>query len=167
LPTNCSQCPFPCLIEERLDDENMLYCSGCKKHVQAMKTVTLWRIPKILVVHLKRFEYRGTFNRSKIGVLVDFPLDGLDLDSHSPQSASGDDFVDDRVPLMYDLFGVVNHYGRMGYGHYTAHARRWDETGLEMTWTEFDDENVTDVANTDSIVSPAAYVLFYKRRLFL
>jgi len=153
---------------ERLDDENMLYCSGCKKHVQAMKTVTLWRIPKILVVHLKRFEYRGTFNRSKIGVLVDFPLDGLDLDSHSPQSSvAEDDFVDDHVPMMYDLFGVVNHYGRMGYGHYTAHARRWDETGAEREWAEFDDENVTGVADTDSIVSPAAYVLFYKRRLFL
>ena len=126
---------------ERLDDENMLYCSGCKKHVQAMKTVTLWRIPKILVVHLKRFEYRGTFNRSKIEVLVDFPLDGLDLDSHAPQSSvAEDDFVDDRVPMMYDLFGVVNHYGRMGYGHYTAHARRWDETGTEQKWAEFDDE---------------------------
>ncbi len=130
-----------------------------------MKTVTLWRIPKILVVHLKRFEYRGTFNRSKIGVLVDFPLDGLDLESHTPQVEG--DYVDDRIPMMYDLFGVVNHYGRMGYGHYTAHARRWDETGAEQEWAEFDDENVTDVANADSIVSPAAYVLFYKRRVFL
>lgn len=157
-----------CFTEERLDDENMLYCSNCKKHVQAMKTVTLWRLPKILVVHLKRFEYRGTFNRSKIGVLVDFPLDGLDLESHTPQSSVvEDDYVDDRIPMMYDLFGVVNHYGRMGYGHYTAHARRWDETGAEQEWAEFDDENVTDVANADSIVSPAAYVLFYKRRVFL
>lgn len=152
---------------ERLDDDNMLYCSGCKKHGRAMKTVTLWRIPKILVVHLKRFEYRGTFNRSKIGVLVDFPLDGLDLSHHSTHNINGADFVNDSVPLMYDLFGCVNHYGRMGFGHYTAHARRWDETGAEQGWAEFDDENVTNVSNAESIVSPAAYVLFYKRRLFV
>lgn len=120
-----------------------------------------------MVVHLKRFEYRGTFNRSKIGVLVDFPLDGLDLRSHSFHNSSDVDFVDDSIPLLYDLFGVVNHYGRMGFGHYTAHARRWDESGTEREWAEFDDENVTNVTNTGSIVSPAAYVLFYKRRLFL
>ena len=120
-----------------------------------------------MVVHLKRFEYRSAFNRSKIGVLVDFPLDGLNLDIHSPQNTVPDEFVDDRVPMIYDLFGVVNHYGRMGYGHYTAHARRWDEHGVEQKWAEFDDENVTSVTNANSIVSPAAYVLFYKRRLFL
>jgi hypothetical protein len=26
---------------------------------------------------------------------------------------------------VYDLFAVCNHYGRMGYGHYTAFGRDW------------------------------------------
>mmetsp|Transcript_6615 Transcript_6615/g.13554 ORF Transcript_6615/g.13554 Transcript_6615/m.13554 type:complete len:1188 (+) Transcript_6615:229-3792(+) len=147
---------------ERLDDDNMWYCTHCKEHVRAMKTVCLWRLPNILVVHLKRFEYRNSFNREKIGVLVDFPLEGLDLGKHA--ASESPDFVVDVTPAVYDLFGVTNHYGRMGFGHYTAYARRWDESGVEDTWIEFDDENVSPLDTPSNVVSAAAYVLFYKKR---
>jgi len=130
--------------------------------VRAMKTVCLWRLPNILVVHLKRFEYRNSFNREKIGVLVDFPLEGLDLGKHA--ASESPDFVVDVTPAVYDLFGVTNHYGRMGFGHYTAYARRWDESGVEDTWIEFDDENVSPLDTPSNVVSAAAYVLFYKKR---
>lgn len=33
------------------------YCPSCKKHQQATKKFDLWSLPKILVVHLKRFSY--------------------------------------------------------------------------------------------------------------
>ncbi len=81
----------------------MWYCTHCKEHVRAMKTVCLWRHPNILVVHLKRFEYRDSFSREKIGVLVDFPLEGLDLGKHAASDSS--DFVVDVTPAVYDLFG--------------------------------------------------------------
>lgn len=94
---------------EKLDDENMWYCTHCKMHVRAMKTVSLWRLPNILVIHLKRFEYRNSFSRDKIGVLVDFPLEGFDLRKHSASTAfvgsASSEFVADEAPLLYDLFG--------------------------------------------------------------
>lgn len=33
------------------------YCPSCEKHQQATKKFDLWNLPKILVVHLKRFSY--------------------------------------------------------------------------------------------------------------
>jgi hypothetical protein len=154
---------------ERLDENNMWYCSQCKEHVRAMKTMELWRLPNVLVVHLKRFEFKHALRRDKLDTLVDFPLEGLDMSVHcAPSSTSS--FVDETVPAIYDLFAVTNHFGRMGFGHYTAYARMWDESGISDDWALFDDSSVRSVGDgmgqTASVVSPAAYVLFYRRRTF-
>ena len=162
--------------EEHLDADNMWYCSHCKGHVRAMKTVALWRLPNVLIIHLKRFEYGNSFRRDKIGILVDFPITGFDLKpfvsattcSQANIETSGHpaELIVDETPLIYDLFGVTNHYGRMGFGHYTAYARRWSESGIENLWSEFDDENIVELdAGDGSVVSAAAYVLFYRRRV--
>jgi ubiquitin carboxyl-terminal hydrolase 4/11/15 len=151
---------------ERLDDSNMWYCSNCKDHVRAMKTMELWRLPNVLVVHLKRFEFRNVLRRDKLETLVDFPLDGLDMSKHCG-SYSSRSFEDEHVPATYDLFAVTNHFGRMGFGHYTAFARRWDEEGIHNEhWALFDDSSVQEVTDERNIVSSAAYVLFYRRRTF-
>ncbi|ORX93001.1 cysteine proteinase [Basidiobolus meristosporus CBS 931.73] len=67
--------------EERLGEEDPWYCPSCKKHQQAWKKFDLWRMPDILVVHLKRFSNLRSW-RNKIDALVDFPIRGLDLSSH-------------------------------------------------------------------------------------
>ena len=142
-----------------------------QEHVKAMKAVALWRLPNIIVIHLQRFEYTNSLNRSKIGTEVDFAIDGFDMRKHSAYNCSmssdshSEQLVDDEAPMVYDLFGVTNHYGRMGCGHYTAYARRWNEAGKEDTWAEFDDENVNEIPEND-IVNPSAYVLFYRRWAF-
>ena len=62
-------------------------------------------------------------------------------------------------PLIYDLFGVSNHYGNMGFGHYTAYAMNWKD----QQWYHFDDSSCQKVS-TSKIVGEAAYNLFYRRR---
>ncbi|KAI4300598.1 hypothetical protein L6164_033955 [Bauhinia variegata] len=42
------------LKEEPLGPEDMWYCPSCKSPQQAMKKLDLWRLPEILVAHLKR-----------------------------------------------------------------------------------------------------------------
>jgi ubiquitin C-terminal hydrolase len=150
---------------ERLDEQNKWYCSKCKEHVRAMKTMELWRLPNVLVVHLKRFEFKNVLRRDKLDTFVDFPLEGLDMSIHSS--------LPSEVSAEYDLFGVVNHYGRLGFGHYTAFARDWDEVGMSNEWFLFDDSNVRSVGDgkgrdgmSEGVVSPSAYVLFYRRRIF-
>ena len=155
---------------ERLDEHNMWYCSKCKEHVRALKTMKLWRLPNILVVHLKRFEFKHALRRDKLDTFVDFPLEGLDMNPHyvnwKSRTEAARRFVDASVPANYDLFAVVNHFGRMGFGHYTAFARRWEEAGMSKEWALFDDSSVRPVVGADGVVSPAAYVLFYRRRTF-
>jgi hypothetical protein len=56
------------------------------------------------------------------------------------------------------LFGVSNHYGQLQGGHYTAYAKN------DGDWYKFNDDEVDDIENESSIVSNAAYNLFYARR---
>ena len=131
-----------------------------------MKTMELWRLPNVLIVHLKRFEFKHALRRDKLDTLVDFPLDRLDMTKHCASHGSSS-FVDDKVPAIYDCFAVVNHFGRMGFGHYTAYARSWDETCISDNWALFDDSSVREVGDgRGTVVSPAAYVLLYRRRTF-
>lgn len=150
---------------ERLDENNKWYCRKCKEHVCAMKTMELWRLPNVLVVHLKRFEFKHGLRRDKLDTFVDFETEGLDMSKYVSHN-SNSDFVQDQIPAMYDLFAVTNHFGRLGFGHYTAFARSWDEQrGMSKEWALFDDSSVRGVPS-DSVVTPAAYVLFYRRRQF-
>lgn len=64
------------------------------------------------------------------------------------------------TPAVYDLWGVVNHYGGLGGGHYTASALNM----IDNRWYEFSDDRVSMVENEPDLVTSAAYVLFYSRR---
>lgn len=61
--------------------------------------------------------------------------------------------------MIYDLYGVVNHYGTMGGGHYTAYCQNF----LNKKWYEFNDSRVSEIGRND-IVSGDSYVLFFRRK---
>ena len=166
--------------EETLDDTNTWYCSVCKKHQTAKKKLTFWKekLPDVLILLLKRFEYRdsrrnsgsgpsllygnhfGIGTRDKIETMVDFPLEELNMDPYC-----GDESNTGLNPPIYDLFAVTNHYGRMGFGHYTACARDlWDNCNIsDSKWQQYDDESVERISDSE-VSTNAAYILFYKRR---
>lgn len=147
---------------EALDRANLWYCSQCKEHRQARKTMEMWRLPGVLILSLKRFEYRNEILRDKLDVFVDFPLEGLDMSPYSLEKNSNKDH------FGYDLFAVSNHYGSMSFGHYTAFAKSWTDGNGELHpgWYSFDDSLVTP-AMPGQVKSNAAYVLFYKRKNLL
>ena len=109
---------------EILSEENAWYCNRCKELRRASKTLEIWTVPDILVIHLKRFSSNRAL-RDKVDVLIDFHTEGLDLS--------------DRVGLqegknqVYDLFAVDNHYGGLGGGHYTAFAQNF----FDKKWYEY------------------------------
>ncbi|XP_033063091.1 ubiquitin carboxyl-terminal hydrolase 4 isoform X4 [Trachypithecus francoisi] len=135
---------------ETLGEHDPWYCPNCKKHQQATKKFDLWSLPKILVVHLKRFSY-NRYWRDKLDTVVEFPVRGLNMSEFVCNPSAR--------PYVYDLIAVSNHYGAMGVGHYTAYAKN----KLNGKWYYFDDSNVS-LASEDQIVTKAAYVLFYQRR---
>lgn len=165
--------------EEQLGEMDMWYCSKCKDHRRAYKRMGLWLLPDILIVHLKRFQYsQGVYftHREKIEELVEFPIEGLDL---SPYTLKEQD-----VPPIYDLYAVSvrlgalqlcvcgarfsffcfvtqqNHSGGLGGGHYTAYGRNF----MNERWYDFNDSSVSPLSDVRRVVSPQAYVLFYRRR---
>ncbi|KFQ25939.1 Ubiquitin carboxyl-terminal hydrolase 4, partial [Merops nubicus] len=135
---------------ETLGEHDPWYCPNCKKHQQATKKFDLWSLPRILVVHLKRFSY-SRYWRDKLDTVVEFPIRGLNMSEFVCDPRAGS--------YVYDLIAVSNHYGVMGVGHYAAYAKN-KVTGK---WYYFDDSSVS-VASEDQIVTKAAYVLFYQRR---
>ena len=49
------------------------YCPSCKEHREATKQMSIWRLPDILVVHLKRFSQHNIAVRGKLDKFVRFP----------------------------------------------------------------------------------------------
>jgi hypothetical protein len=137
--------------QEKLSATDTWYCSKCQEHREALKKFDVWKLPQILVVHLKRFQFSRTW-REKIETLVEFPVEGLDL-THYVKGPDSD------KPQIYDLYGVSNHSGGMGFGHYTAYAKNHREN----KWFKFNDSFVSDASEKD-VVSKEAYMLFYERR---
>lgn len=132
---------------EKLGADDPWYCPACKRHQQATKKFDLWSLPQVLIIHLKRFSY-NRYWRDKLDTLVEFPVNGLNMAKYVINQSHG--------PAVYDLIAVANHYGGMGGGHYTAYSKN-KTTG---NWYHFDDSTVT-LSSEDSVVSKAAYVLFY------
>ncbi|KEQ97012.1 hypothetical protein AUEXF2481DRAFT_63817 [Aureobasidium subglaciale EXF-2481] len=137
---------------EVLSEDNAWYCSRCKELRRASKTLELWTVPDILVVHLKRFSGER-FRRDKVDVLVDFPIEGLDLTKRIGCKEEGKEYV-------YDLFAVDNHYGGLGGGHYTAYAKNF----YDSNWYDYNVDSSVSRQNAEGVVSTAAYLLFYRRR---
>ncbi|KAK7506620.1 hypothetical protein BaRGS_00002095 [Batillaria attramentaria] len=140
--------------EEKLAGEDAWLCPHCKKPQKgATKTLGLWSLPDILVLHLKRFKQTG-MRRNKLNMLVNFPVDNLDMTTHVVQQG-----IQVRDDMVYDLIGVANHYGNMNGGHYTAFCKNT----VDGTWRNFDDRRVQALAS-DQVVTKSAYILFYQRR---
>lgn len=137
---------------EILSEEDMWYCPRCKEHRRASKKFDLWKTPDYLVAHLKRFSSSG-WRRDKLDVLVEFPIDGLDMTSRVIETEEGKSEV-------YDLIAVDDHYGGLGGGHYTAYAKNY----VDGKWYNYNDSSVSAVSDPSSVITTAAYLLFYKRR---
>ncbi|XP_073500964.1 ubiquitin carboxyl-terminal hydrolase 19 isoform X3 [Phyllobates terribilis] len=145
---------------EVLAPEEAWYCPKCNQHREASKQLMLWRLPNILIIQLKRFSFRTFIWRDKINDLVDFPVRGLDLTTFCIGQK------EDHQRPIYDLYAVINHYGGMIGGHYTAYARLPNEKNSQRSdvgWRLFDDSTVTTV-DESQVVTRYAYVLFYRRR---
>ncbi|KAF7210383.1 ubiquitin carboxyl-terminal hydrolase 19 isoform X2 [Nothobranchius furzeri] len=146
---------------EVLAPEEAWYCPKCQQHREASKQLLLWRLPNVLIIQLKRFSFRSFIWRDKINDMVDFPVRNLGLSKFC--IGQKDEM---QQPPVYDLYAVINHYGGMIGGHYTAYARLPSDKNSQRSdvgWRLFDDSTVTMV-DESQVVTRYAYVLFYRRR---
>ncbi len=144
--------------KEQLGENDEWYSPFSKKHVRAFKEMSIWSLPDVLIIQLKRFLYEANAMggirsvREKVTSLVHFPIEGLNMKPYVLGPCNNSEAI-------YDLYAVSNHMGGMGGGHYTAYGLNY----RNGKWYEFDDTRTSEV-NSQDVVSPKAYVLFYCRR---
>ena len=131
---------------EVLDCDNAWYNEETKTKENIKKKISFWSFPTILVIDFKRFNERNQKNQ----IYIDFPFD-LDLSKYVIGYK--------KNSYKYELFGVCNHSGGVLGGHYTCYVKN-----ANGKWYHFNDTNVNEVPLLESIVSPKAYVLFYRKK---
>ncbi|XP_040869941.1 ubiquitin carboxyl-terminal hydrolase 5 isoform X2 [Glycine max] len=122
-PLSLYTCLEAFLREEPLVPEDMWYCPKCKERRQASKKLDLWRLPEVLVIHLKRFSYSRSM-KHKLETFVNFPIHDFDLTNYIANK-------NNSRRQLYELYALTNHYGSMGSGHYTAHIKLLDENRVK------------------------------------
>ncbi|EEC46263.1 predicted protein [Phaeodactylum tricornutum CCAP 1055/1] len=144
------QCLDAFAEEEKIPEA---YCSRCKDFRVQTKRMSLWRLPPVVIIQLKRFQFTQHMRR-KLRDLVVFPIEGLDLSRiMAPDSDDG------RSEMLYDLYGVVHHQGALSGGHYVASLK----SEFDGQWRLFNDAQIYEIHDRD-VVDASAYILFYIRR---
>jgi ubiquitin carboxyl-terminal hydrolase 8 len=146
--SNLYQCFDLCVMPELMTGENEWFNDKTGKKQTVNRQVNFWNFPNILVIILKRFSPDGV---RKLQHLIDFPLENLNLSKYV-KGYNSDKYV-------YDLFGVCNHMGGVMGGHYTAFVKN-----TEDIWFHYNDQMIERIDHPQSIVSPAAYCLFYRKK---
>ncbi|MEQ2298334.1 Ubiquitin carboxyl-terminal hydrolase 31 [Ameca splendens] len=158
--------------EEQLAPDDAWRCPHCKQLQQGRIKLSLWTLPDVLILHLKRFRQEGD-RRVKMQNMVRFPLMGMDMAPHVVKRSQSSwslpshwspwrrSYGLGRNPddYLYDLYAVCNHHGNMHGGHYTAYCKN----SVDGQWYCFDDSEVTPISD-DAVCQQTAYILFYQRR---
>ncbi|XP_010873207.2 ubiquitin carboxyl-terminal hydrolase 31 [Esox lucius] len=158
--------------EEQLAPDDAWRCPHCKQLQQGRIKLSLWTLPDVLILHLKRFR-QETDKRVKMQNMVRFPLLGMDMAPHMVKRSQSSWSLPShwspwRRPYglgrnpddyLYDLYAVCNHHGNMHAGHYTAYCKN----SVDGQWYCFDDSDVQPIAD-DDVCQQTAYILFYQRR---
>ena len=136
--------------DEMIEDYDCEHCKAPKEsRPSCKKTIKIWRLPKILILTLKRFEYEN-FGRKKLhNVAID---ETIKLEKY---------FVDESKEVSktrnYKLFGTIDHHGHAMGGHYTAQSYSL----IYKHWYLYDDETAYNIENP--MFGPHSYLLFYRQ----
>ena len=133
--------------DEILDGDNSILNESTGKRIAAKKNIMFWNFPNILVIDIKRFNAKNTKNQ----ILVDFPLENLDLSKYV--------IGYNKSEYVYDLYGVCNHSGSVMGGHYTSFVKN-----ANGKWYHYNDTSVSEVGINKQIISSKAYCFFYRKR---
>ncbi|KAF3392464.1 Ubiquitin carboxyl-terminal hydrolase 34 [Penicillium rolfsii] len=126
---------------EIMQGDNKYFCSGCGRHVDAVKRACLKDVPDNLIFHLKRFDFdMVTMMRSKINDEFQFPR-LIDMTPYKVEYLSEPSAPVE--PDVFELVGVLVHTGTAESGHYYSYTRERSSNGSAPLWVEFNDSDVS------------------------
>ncbi|XP_063042679.1 uncharacterized protein LOC134437145 isoform X2 [Engraulis encrasicolus] len=129
----------------RFDEDERLYCEHCDEKTDTEISLNVQKYPNILILHLKRFHLdsmKMVYQKNSSPLDIPFMLT----------------YFED---CTYDLYGVINHSGEYGAGHYDAYIKSAENNH----WYCFDDSQVTKITDKDFLErSRTAYLIVYRKR---
>ncbi|XP_056225588.1 uncharacterized protein LOC130164710 isoform X2 [Seriola aureovittata] len=135
--------------ESHISGENQLYCDHCDAKADATVKCVIKHHPEVLMLLLKRFEFNYRYKT--------YVKNNCDVDV--PRTL--------QIPenQTYELYAVVDHFGGLRGGHYTARVKSEDDE----RWYHFNDARVSlldyqpfQVDNSER--SWSVYLLFYRKK---
>lgn len=139
-------------VQEFLKDvefigDDQLFCDFCEDKCDTTVKYELKRHPEVLALLLKRFEYR------RMSYIKDTRAVDVCYTINIPENQT------------YELYALVEHFGTLKSGHYTATIKPQDED----RWFEFSDSRVTLLDNQTLQgkkfeKSRNAHLLFYRKK---
>jgi len=139
------QCIHGELNEEIIDEYACDKCSP-KRH-KALRKTKVWKLPKTLIIVLKRFTADGRKIHTPI---LPFGPDISLLELFSLSSPT-------KKESKYMLRSIIDHHGSSTGGHYTAQAKH----RTENKWILYDDTNVHEMQNP--VLGESSYILFLEK----
>jgi hypothetical protein len=139
--------------EDDLKDDDMWYCSKCQKLQLSKQKLQIYKSPYYLIIQLKRFNVKknflneSSFSGEKKNNFVTYPINDFDLSEYivGPEKDNA----------KYDLYGVIQHFGSLNGGHYTAICKN------DNNWVSYNDSSLDFISDP---VTRNAYILFYIRK---
>jgi ubiquitin carboxyl-terminal hydrolase 8 len=132
---------------EILEGDNAWFNEQTGKKQDVKKKISYWSFPAIMSIDLKRFNS----NNKKNQILVDFPVESLDLSKYVIGYK--------KEQYVYDLYGICHHSGSVSGGHYTASVKN-----ANGKWYHFNDREVSEIKDVSKLINPKAYCLFYRKK---
>jgi ubiquitin carboxyl-terminal hydrolase 34 len=144
---------------EMLEGDNKYFCEEADQKVNALKRLCISKLPKSLILHLKRFEFDFDFMKKvKVNDSCEFPtmldmdpytLDGIERREKAAAEAvkKGMDparaveQVQSAEGCLYELVGVLVHTGTADSGHYYSYIKDkggWQDEGERRIRSQYE-----------------------------
>ncbi|KAG8450507.1 hypothetical protein GDO86_002966 [Hymenochirus boettgeri] len=148
-----------------LEGANAYHCEKCNKKVDTVKRLLIKKLPPVLAIQLKRFDYDWERECAiKFNDYFEFPRE-LDMEPYTVAGVAkveGDEVnpenqvipneqtENELVSSKYRLVGVLVHSGQASGGHYYSYIiQRNGGDGEKNRWYKFDDGDVTECKMDD------------------
>jgi len=149
IPNIVSPSIFDCLDKyckkEELTENNQWYNEETSSYEDAKRGYIFWSLPDIFIIDIKRWNNNG----QKKQLLITSELTNIDFSKYVKGY--------NKESYTYDLYGICNHSGGAGGGHYTAHIKN-----ANNKWYEFNDTSVNEISEND-VITQRSYCFFYRK----
>ncbi|CDP07897.1 unnamed protein product [Coffea canephora] len=152
---------------EKLGSDQKLYCENCQEKQDALKQLSIKKLPLVLCLHIKRFEHFPIKRLSrKIDRHLQFPF-SLDMKPYLSSSVVRKKFGNRMFAFEgdesdsnteFEVFAVVTHSGMLESGHYVTYLR------LRNQWFKCDDAWITKV-DEEVVRASQCYLLYYVQKV--